>query len=76
MKPTYKTILVKGHIHVVRQYQRGGVMRVKDSTEPVPESNYLGIKNLMLCGVLKKGETLDQWRTAKEHRMAQRQLFD
>lgn len=68
MKPTYKTILVKGHIHVVRQYQR--------STESVPDANYLSIKNLMLCGVLKKGETLEQWRTAKEHRMAKRQLFD
>ena len=38
--------------------------------------NYLGIKNLVLCGVLKVGETLDQWRTAKEHRMAQRQLSE
>ena len=72
----YRTILGKGRLHVVKLQPRYGVMLVNGFREEVPSPNYLGIKNVVLCGVLKVGETLDQWRTAKEHRMAQRQLSE
>ena len=72
----YRTILVKGRLHVVKLQPRYGTMVVGKTTEDVPIANYLGVKHQVLCGVLKEGETLEQWITNKNYRLAQIERYN
>ena len=55
----YKTTVMQGRLHVIRQIgERQGY--------PLPNFNGTG---QALCGLLKKGETLDQWRKRLEGRL-------
>ena len=52
----YKTIGLCGRTHVLRYYRRMGVGEV--------QPNYIG-SGMALCGVLRDGETLQEWISRK-----------
>ena len=81
-KNQYKTIIVHGHEHVVKEIRRKEfryssfiwelkdgqwVARCDENGKEITKSwiieppAYLGMTDLVLCGVLKKNETLKQW---------------
>ena len=76
METEYKTCIVHGHEHVVafsdrKQYSYTAKENDKDGNIisvrkiDIAKPNYLGIDGMCLCGVLKKGETLEQWIKAE-----------
>jgi len=57
MSELYSTVVVAGRLHVICEAKdrRGGIHR---------DPNYMGTGRA-LCGVLKKGQTLEEWMKNK-----------
>lgn len=63
MKPTIKTINVHGVVHVVKEVKRPNVVKTifgEQVVEKMYQPNYRG-SGLALCGILKPGQTLEQF---------------
>lgn len=67
----YKLALIHGREHVIsfinrKEYYFTKKIETEDGIIEVPDiyiekPKYLGIYGLCLCGILKEGETLEQW---------------
>ena len=63
----YHQLEVNGRIHILKLVDRNGQYYFKHQKErrparmeALPNPNYKGT-GMALCGILKKGETLEQW---------------
>jgi len=74
MSEMYKTIAVKNRLHVVREMNRlpycisDYYMSCNGERIRVESPNYLG-SGMALSGVLKRGQTLDEWVKEKDKRL-------
>jgi hypothetical protein len=60
----YTTIKVCGKLHVIRDIQRPTVTYRNGVRIITPEPDYMNTGKA-LCGILKKGQTLDEWIKSK-----------
>lgn len=63
MKKQFSLIDVNGHHHVIIRINRGDATKIsgkKTIITPMPQPNYRNT-GMALCGVLKPGQTLDQF---------------
>ena len=62
----YFTITMHGHHHVVKHAEKRPFKAADGTSMQIQQGNYLN-KGLLLCGVLRYGETLDQWKKRTNH---------
>jgi hypothetical protein len=58
-----KTIIVHGRTHVLTESKRND--NVEDGQTKIEQPNYLGT-GMALCGVLRPGETLEEWKKRRK----------